>query len=154
MKRIILHNIFSVAADLDYDFALLELELSISFNEKAQPIQLVNKNEEISDDTICLVTGWGLTKSPYEPREHLRGLQVPIINFQKCMYSSMTTNSNGFLVDIRNLAWDIHSFIHIQTDIEKFISTVIHLNPKKKLFCTDIWIIVNDGSSSPRCVFI
>lgn len=87
VKRIISHEKFNVASTLDYDFCLLELEHRITFNENAQPIELVNKYREIRDDTMCLVTGWGLTQSPNESRRFLRGVEVPIMNYQKCVFN-------------------------------------------------------------------
>lgn len=71
--------------DIDYDFSLLELEESIQFNEKTQPITLVDKEQVLNDNTMCLVTGWGDTLSLTEKNAKLRGAEVPIYNQNKCM---------------------------------------------------------------------
>lgn len=70
--------------NLDWDFALLELEDSIVFSEKAQPIKLVDAEQKLTDNTKCLVTGWGDTKSSDESNSILRGAEIPIVNQKKC----------------------------------------------------------------------
>lgn len=68
---------------LDYDYSLLELVDSIQFNKAAQPISLPDDQDHVKDNQTCFVTGWGETKSS-EPRESLRGTEVPIVNQEKC----------------------------------------------------------------------
>lgn len=87
VKRTIQHEHFDKQSNLDYDFALIELEDGIKFDEKAQPIELVHENQEMIDGTMCLVTGWGRTQSANESRRLLRGVEVPIANYQQCMYN-------------------------------------------------------------------
>lgn len=43
----------------DYDFSLLELDQSLSFNERIQPIALPDVDTKIADGTMCRVSGWG-----------------------------------------------------------------------------------------------
>lgn len=62
---------------------MLELKDSIDFNEQSKPIALAGAQERITDNTTCLVTGWGVTQS-LESRQRLRGAEVPIVNQQKC----------------------------------------------------------------------
>lgn len=83
IKRIVQNEQYNVI-NTDYDFALLEVEDSIEFNENQQPITLINADYKVDDDTMCLVTGWGNTLS-LESDEKLRGVEVPIVNQQKCM---------------------------------------------------------------------
>lgn len=84
VKRIVQNKLFDVV-NIDYDFSLLELEDSIEFNEKTQPIKLVDRDQVLVDETLCLVTGWGNTLSLTEPDVKLRGVEVPIVNQQECM---------------------------------------------------------------------
>lgn len=79
---------------MDYDYSLLELEESVEFNKKAKPIALPNSEEIVSDNTTCLVTGWGTTH-PTDPSQRpdlLRGVEVPIVNQEKCdkIYMNIT----------------------------------------------------------------
>lgn len=83
VKRIVQNEKFSMI-NIDYDFSLLELEDSIEFNEKTQPITLVDKDQVVNDDTMCLVTGWGDTLSLKETNAKLRGVEIPIVNQEKC----------------------------------------------------------------------
>lgn len=87
VKRTIEHENYNIHSDLDYDFGLIELEDGIEFDEKAQPIELVHDNREMIDGTMCLITGWGNKESPNKSVEKLRGVQVPIANYQLCMYN-------------------------------------------------------------------
>lgn len=86
LKRIIPHEKFEVYSKLDFDFALLELEKDIEFSEEAQPIKLANKDQQIHDGTMCSVSGWGDTRNPNESDDKLRAVDVPIFNYQKCVY--------------------------------------------------------------------
>lgn len=82
VKRIIQNEMFN-SFSIDWDYSLLELEDSIEFNEKAQPITLVDADKQLSDNTRCMVTGWGNTQSS-DSNESLRGAELPIANQQKC----------------------------------------------------------------------
>lgn len=84
VKRIIQHKQFS-SRTVDFDFSLLELTQPIQFNETAQPIALPGVQDRVKDNTTCLVSGWGDTKSWSDPRNKLRGAEVPIVNQQKCL---------------------------------------------------------------------
>lgn len=71
VKRIIQHEKFN-SANTDYDFALLELENPIQFDDTKQPIQLHNFDESFGDETICSISGWGNTQSIDETDFYLR----------------------------------------------------------------------------------
>lgn len=62
---------------------MLELVDSIQFDKAAQPISLSDEQDHVKDNQTCFVTGWGETKS-FEPRDSLRGAEVPIVNQEKC----------------------------------------------------------------------
>ena len=90
IKRRIQHPQYSGAG---YDFALLELDNDIQFNNKARPIQLAAQNQEFASGRMCLVTGWGHTYAPrYSSNEFLQGVLVPIYDNAKCKrdYASQT----------------------------------------------------------------
>lgn len=89
VKRIVQHKEYS-AKTIDYDFSLLELEEKIQSSEKVQAVSLIKKDQNVKDNTTCLVTGWGLTQST-ESNKILRGVEVPTFNQQKCnnVYSKM-----------------------------------------------------------------
>ncbi|XP_055308418.1 trypsin-1-like [Sitodiplosis mosellana] len=82
VKRIVQHKKYD-GRTIDYDYSLLELEDGIEFNDQVKPVALADAQEKMSDNTTCLVTGWGDTKSA-ESRHKLRGAEVPIVNQEKC----------------------------------------------------------------------
>lgn len=69
---------------IDFDFSLLKLEEEIEFNDKMRSIELPKFNDTVEDNTVCLVTGWGDTKSLFASSKSLRGVEVPIYNFNDC----------------------------------------------------------------------
>lgn len=91
VKRIVQNEMFN-RYSIDYDFSLLELQDSIEFNENVQPIKLVDSDQKIIDNTMCLVTGWGNTQSATESNAKLRGAEVPIVNQDTCIKAYRNTN--------------------------------------------------------------
>lgn len=69
---------------IDFDFSLLELWTKIEFNANVQPIALPEEQDRVTDNTMCLVTGWGTTDSFDAPKK-LRGVDVPIVNQEECV---------------------------------------------------------------------
>lgn len=67
-----------------YDFALLELESELELDETRQVIKLAEWNDHHVDGSMCLVTGWGLTRNASEPENILRGVKVPIYPQAEC----------------------------------------------------------------------
>lgn len=71
---------------VDWDFALLELEDDIEFNEGAKPIKMMDMEQKTDDKTMCLVTGWGSTNPSYiQSNGQLLGAEVPIMSQNKCV---------------------------------------------------------------------
>lgn len=70
VARIVQHQNFSFFT-IDYDFSLLELAESISFDSTRKPIKLPRQGKQYPDDTPCLVTGWGNTQVNYYIRKIL-----------------------------------------------------------------------------------
>ncbi len=83
VKRTIKHPKYD-SETIDYDFALLELEKPIEFNEKKQIAKLIGKDEMVEDGTVCRISGWGKTLNPSKPRTKLRMAEVPIVAQEKC----------------------------------------------------------------------
>lgn len=44
---------------LDFDFSLIQLSTPLNFTNQTQSISLPNTNYQISDGTMCTVSGWG-----------------------------------------------------------------------------------------------
>lgn len=84
VQRVISHENNTVLGG-DFDYALLEVQEPIEFDENVQPIRLIGKDETKPDDSICLVTGWGYTRNSGYLSEHLLGVEIPIINQQRCI---------------------------------------------------------------------
>uniref|UniRef100_U5EGR6 trypsin n=1 Tax=Corethrella appendiculata TaxID=1370023 RepID=U5EGR6_9DIPT len=72
---------------IDYDFAIIELETEIQFDETKQPIELPEQDEEVVDGTLCKVSGWGDTKNGMESDIVLRAAMVPSVNQDKCNHA-------------------------------------------------------------------
>lgn len=95
VERIINHQNYS-RRNQDYDIALIELTHSLVFSSFVQAIALPNVNEDISDDTYCIVTGFGEKRRfTFFQRTELRAVEVPIVNQIKCfnnykMYGEIT----------------------------------------------------------------
>lgn len=83
VKRMISHENFNPQT-VDYDFALLELERPIQFNQAVQAVPLIGRYQRIPDNSMTLVTGWGTTQNSRESNLVLRGVELPIINQQSC----------------------------------------------------------------------
>lgn len=85
VKRFMKHKNFDHKT-VDYDFALLELEESIQFNEAAKPIKMMDRQQNPSDKDSVLVTGWGSTNPAFiESSGQLHGAEIHIINQNKCV---------------------------------------------------------------------
>lgn len=56
VTRILRHENF-VPATIDWDYALVEVDRSIEFNDSVQPIRLIAIQQTIQDRTIALVSG-------------------------------------------------------------------------------------------------
>ncbi|XP_055599042.1 trypsin-1-like [Uranotaenia lowii] len=83
IKRIIQHPEYDDST-IDYDYSLLELANNIALSKNAQPVALPEQDESYMDDTLCKISGWGLTQSPTEARSSLRAAYVPTYNHAKC----------------------------------------------------------------------
>ena len=75
VKRFVRHRNYT-GLTLDYDFALLELQEPIQFDETKQPIKLHSFDEVFPDNTTTLVSGWGNTYNDSESRIQLRAGEI------------------------------------------------------------------------------
>jgi len=55
----------------DHDLALLQLSTEISFGRTAKPVCICD--DEIPDGTLCIVTGWGDTRSESRWNRYMDG---------------------------------------------------------------------------------
>lgn len=83
VKRLVNHPKYNTKT-LDYDFALLELEDELEFNENRTAIKLAESTDRYVDGSMTLVTGWGETKNSSESSQILRGVEVPILSQRDC----------------------------------------------------------------------
>uniref|UniRef100_U5EZ49 trypsin n=1 Tax=Corethrella appendiculata TaxID=1370023 RepID=U5EZ49_9DIPT len=83
VKKVTRHPKYN-GAKIDYDFAVVELEKKIKFDETKQPIELPEQDEEVVDGTLCKVSGWGNTQSALESNIVLRAAMVPSVNQEDC----------------------------------------------------------------------
>lgn len=60
VEKIIEHEKFN-RSSLDYDMALLRLKKSIKYSSTKRYVKLAKKTDKISEGTLCMVSGWGIT---------------------------------------------------------------------------------------------
>lgn len=61
IRKFIRHENYTLYPEpIDYDFALLELDETLNFTDKIQPIALPDFDAKIQDGTLSLVSGWGM----------------------------------------------------------------------------------------------
>lgn len=88
VKRFISHEDYGKLNNIDNDIALVELATPLTVSESVKVIALPKMNETISDETKCLVSGWGVTnRFEWKDRSKLRAVEVPIFNFENCKKS-------------------------------------------------------------------
>ena len=69
---------------IDYDYSILELESELKFSDKIGTIGLPKHDEDVDDNAMCLVSGWGNTQNSSQSRDKLRGALVPKTNQEMC----------------------------------------------------------------------
>lgn len=83
VKKVIPHSQY-VSWNVDYDFALLELEVPIDLNKKKQIVELEDQQTKTADGTVCKVSGWGTTQMPWESTTMLRMVRVNVVDQEEC----------------------------------------------------------------------
>lgn len=85
VENFYIHDDFDYGA-IDYDYSLLKLNKSLSFTDTVKAIALPEVDEEdVPDDTMAIVSGWGNTQNSTESRIKLRAAKVPIVNQESCI---------------------------------------------------------------------
>lgn len=69
LKKYITHPKYE-ASRFDYDFALLELDDKLKFDEQTQPIALPEADLKIADGSMVEISGWG--------KSQLNQIKIPI----------------------------------------------------------------------------
>ena len=60
VKRILIHPDYQNSEPKQYDFALIELDTALQYNDKVGPICV--DDSVFPPGTVCYVTGWGQTE--------------------------------------------------------------------------------------------
>ena len=77
--------------DWDYDYAILELKSPISLRSGVSPIYLPVGNEEFNQESLFLVSGWGVVPEMEGKPDKLRGVTIPWISPAECQHYGITT---------------------------------------------------------------
>ena len=83
VAKVYQHPSFSYIT-IDYDYSILELEMELKFSDKIGTIGLPKHDEDVDDNAMCFVTGWGKTQSSSQSKHKLRGALVPKTNQRTC----------------------------------------------------------------------
>ncbi|XP_040296262.1 serine protease 33-like [Bufo bufo] len=85
VKKIIINPIYN-GGITSGDLALLELEISVNFNDNIQPITLPSQDQEFQNGMMCWLTGWGYTVQnvPQSAPNTLQEVKLPLINSTNC----------------------------------------------------------------------
>ncbi|XP_068775730.1 transmembrane protease serine 9 isoform X4 [Struthio camelus] len=81
--RIYKHPFYNVYS-LDYDVALLELNMPVKFSSTIKPICLPDNSHIFHEGARCFITGWGSTKEGGLMSKHLQKAAVNMIGDQAC----------------------------------------------------------------------
>ncbi|KAM6236138.1 transmembrane protease serine 9 isoform 2-T2 [Porphyrio hochstetteri] len=81
--RIYKHPFYNVYS-LDYDVALLELNMPVKFSNTIRPICLPDNSHVFHEGARCFITGWGSTKEGGLMSKHLQKAAVNMIGDQAC----------------------------------------------------------------------
>lgn len=85
VNRTILHNSYAGSFYPDFDFGLIQLNRTITFDVGAKAVRILKANDaDIKPGQICLVSGWGDTRNGSEPTRYLRAVAVPKVDQKLC----------------------------------------------------------------------
>lgn len=85
VNRTILHNFYGGLFYPDFDFGLIQLNRTITFDVGAKAVRIPKVNDaDIRPGQICLVSGWGDTRNGSEPTRYLRAVTVPKVAQKLC----------------------------------------------------------------------
>lgn len=83
VDKIVKHPLYN-SAITDFDYTLVKLKKTITFNDRQQPIKLASAGKAIADGTAVLTSGFGDTKQTLEQSEFLRSVIVKIVGHTAC----------------------------------------------------------------------
>ncbi|XP_043942877.1 uncharacterized protein LOC122814356 [Protopterus annectens] len=89
-----------LTAQTGNDIALLQLDQNVTFTDYVLPVCLPSSTVQFPDETMCWVTGWGITKSQASiAYPKLQEVELPIINQPQCdcLYHVNTNTSQSSL---------------------------------------------------------
>ena len=89
------HPRYDETGNLEFDFAVLTLAESVSWDDGAQPVCAPQGDDESYDGQTSTVSGWGTTFSGGSVTNELRYTNVPIIPSARCASSF----PNGWVTD-------------------------------------------------------
>uniref|UniRef100_A0A6B2EKJ0 trypsin n=2 Tax=Phlebotominae TaxID=7198 RepID=A0A6B2EKJ0_9DIPT len=87
VKELYRHELYNPEDEnnpMDYDYAILELEDPIVFDDVRRPVQLATSGEEVPSGTMLKTSGWGATKNIQESTFHVRAVSVPAVSHFEC----------------------------------------------------------------------
>jgi secreted trypsin-like serine protease len=68
----------------EFDVALAELNSTLTYSAKMQPIKLPLPNQSYDEGLTCVVSGWGLTRLNARSLQQLQTVTVKIVDREKC----------------------------------------------------------------------
>ena len=77
IAELILHPSYDDIKNHDYDFALLRLNRSATFNDRVRPACIPGHNTSFPIGTECYISGWGMTDE-HDPKG-------PAVSFKACI---------------------------------------------------------------------
>ncbi|KPU78925.1 uncharacterized protein Dana_GF10854, isoform B [Drosophila ananassae] len=85
-----IHEKFRDGSRMNNDIALVVLKTPLKFSDYVQPICLPDKNEELVENRMCTISGWGSIKSGIStPSQVLSSADLPILNDRVCKQSNV-----------------------------------------------------------------
>uniref|UniRef100_A0A8C4UW30 Transmembrane protease serine 5 n=1 Tax=Falco tinnunculus TaxID=100819 RepID=A0A8C4UW30_FALTI len=89
VKKIIYHPLYNDNS-LDYDIALLKLQVPLNFSDAVRAVCLPPAQQDLFQGTRCWVSGWGYTRPDQaQVTETLKEALVPLIGTKRCNSSCM-----------------------------------------------------------------
>ncbi|XP_010573402.1 PREDICTED: transmembrane protease serine 5 [Haliaeetus leucocephalus] len=89
VKKIIHHPLYNDSS-LDYDIALMKLQVPLNFSDAIRAVCLPPSHWDLFQGTQCWVSGWGYTRPEQaQVTETLKEALVPLISTKRCNSSCM-----------------------------------------------------------------
>ncbi|KAJ8667859.1 hypothetical protein QAD02_009522 [Eretmocerus hayati] len=74
------YNIYGIPI---HDIGIISVNELFHFDKTRQPIKLFKQNEEATEGSMCIISGWGLTEKGIFP-DMLQSVMVPLVNKKLC----------------------------------------------------------------------